>query len=116
MGHADCKARGQGDDRRTKRNGKGNTWHIGEELILMSEHRTRPNDRGSGECLADCSLPGSLGTIELGCRCRRSVEMRYMNQPWNANARRHMGNAPSTTDVYVVIREISSEEVTVSTK
>ena len=31
-----------------------------------------------------------------------------MNQPRNANARRHMGNAPSTTDVYVVIREISS--------
>ena len=74
----------------------------------MSEHRARPNDRGSGECLADCSLPGSLRTIELGCRGWRSVEVRYMHQPRNANARRNMGNAPGTIDMYVVISKISS--------
>ena len=31
-----------------------------------------------------------------------------MHQPRNANARRNMGNAPGTIDMYVVISEISS--------
>jgi hypothetical protein len=73
----------------------------------MSVHWTRSNDRGSGECLADSSLTGSLGTIELGCRGRRSVEVRYVDQPRNANARGDLGNAPSTFNVYIVIGKIS---------
>lgn len=85
----------------------GHAWHIGEELILMSEHRAWPNNRGRGKYLADRSLAGGLGAIELGCRGGRSVEMRYVNQPRNANARGNLGNAPSTLNVYVVIREIS---------
>jgi hypothetical protein len=72
----------------------------------MSEHRARPNDRSGGECLADCSLTGRLGTIELGCRSWRSVEVRYVDQPMNANARGNLGNALSTFDMYVVISEI----------
>ena len=73
----------------------------------MSEHWTRSNDRGSGKCLADSGLTGSLGTIELGCRGRRSVEVRYVDQPWNANARGDLGNAPSTFNMYIVKGEIS---------
>jgi hypothetical protein len=80
----------------------------------MSEHRARPNDRGSGECLTDCSLTGSLGTIELGCRGWRSVEVRYVDQPRNPDARGNLGNALSTFDVHIVISEIScGKEVTV---
>ncbi len=73
----------------------------------MSEHWTRSNDRGSGECLADSSLTSGLGTIELGCRGRRSVEVRYVNQPRNANARGDLGNAPSTFNMYIIKSEIS---------
>lgn len=81
----------------------------------MSEHWTRSNDRGSGECLADRSLTGSLGTIELGCRGRRSVEVRYVDQPRNANACGDFGNAPSTFNVYIVKSEISFvKDITVS--
>jgi hypothetical protein len=72
----------------------------------MSEHWTRSNDRGSGECLADSSLTSGLGTIELGCRGRRSVEVRYVNQPRDANARGDLGNAPSTFNMYIVKGEI----------
>jgi hypothetical protein len=81
----------------------------------MSEHWTRSNDRGSGECLADSSLTGSLGTIELRCRGRRSVEVRYVDQPRNANARGDLGNAPSTFNVYIIVGEISFvRDITVS--
>jgi hypothetical protein len=73
----------------------------------MSEHWTGSNDRGSGECLADSSLTGSLGTIELGCRGWRRVEVRYVDQPRNANARGNLGNAPSTFNVYILKGEIS---------
>jgi len=73
----------------------------------MSIHWTRSNDRGSGECLADSSLTSSLGTIELGCRRWRSVEVRNVDQPRNANARGDLGNAPSTFNVYIVKGEIS---------
>jgi hypothetical protein len=72
----------------------------------MSEHRARPNDRSGGERLADRSLACRLGTIELGCRSWGSVEVRYVDQPMNANARGNLGNALSTFDVYVVISEI----------
>jgi hypothetical protein len=37
-------------------------------------------DHGSEECLADSSLTGSLGTIELGCRGQQSVEVQYIMQ------------------------------------
>lgn len=73
----------------------------------MSVHWTRSDDRGGGECLADSNLTDGLGTIELGCRGRRSVEVRYVDQPRNANARGDLGNALSTFHVYVVIGEIS---------
>ena len=90
-----------------QRVGGGHTRHIGEELVLMSKHWTRSNDRGSGECFADSALTGSLGAIELGCRGRRSIEVRYVDQPWNANARRDFSNTPSTIYVYIVKSEIS---------
>ena len=81
----------------------------------MSEHWTRSNDRSSGECLADSSLTSGLGTIELGCRGRRSVEVRYVNQPRDANDRGDLGNAPSTFNVYIVKSEISFvKDITVS--
>lgn len=81
----------------------------------MSVHWTRSNDRGGGECLADSSLAGSLGTIELGCRRRRSVEVRYVDQPRNANARGNLGNASSTFKVYIIVGEISFvKDITVS--
>ena len=73
----------------------------------MSEHRARSNDCGTGECLANRTLTGSFRTIELGCRGWRSVEVRYVNQPRDANVRGNLGNALSTFDVHVVIREIS---------
>ena len=73
----------------------------------MSIHWTGSNDRGSGECLADGSLTGSLGAIELGCRSWRSVEVRYVDQPRNANTRGDLGNAPSTFSVYIVKGEVS---------
>jgi hypothetical protein len=73
----------------------------------MSIHWTRLNDRGSGEGLANSSLIGRLGTIELGSRGQRSVEVRYVDQPRNANARGHLGNVPSTFNVYIVKGEIS---------
>ena len=106
MGHAGGKSQGSGRRLKGQENG-GHTWHIGEELILMSKHRARPNDCSSGECLADRTLTGSFRTIELGGRGWRSVEVRYVNQPRDANARGNLGNAPSTFDVHVVIREIS---------
>ncbi len=74
----------------------------------MSKHRARSNDRGSGECLADRGLAGGLGTIESGRRGWRSVEVRYVDQPGNADARGDLGDAPSTFGVYVVKSEISS--------
>ena len=73
----------------------------------MSVHWTRSNDGGGRECLADSSLAGSLGTIELGRRRRRSVEVRYVDQPRNANARGNLGNASSTLKVYIIVGEIS---------
>ena len=72
----------------------------------MSEHRTRSDDRGSGECLADCVLTGCLGTIELGCRGWRSVEVRNVDQPGNANARGDFGDTPSAVGVYIVKGEV----------
>jgi hypothetical protein len=74
----------------------------------MSKHRARSNDRGSGECLADRGLAGGLGTIESGRRGWRSVEVRYVDQPGNADARGDLGDASSTFGVYVVKSEISS--------
>ena len=74
----------------------------------MSKHRARSNDRGSGECLADRGLAGGLRTIESGRRGWRSVEVRYVDQPGNADARGDLGDAPSTFGVYVVKSEISS--------
>ena len=74
----------------------------------MSKHRARSNDRGSGECLADRGLAGGLGTIESGRRGWRSVEVRYVDQPGNADARGDLGDAPGTFGVYVVKSEISS--------
>lgn len=79
----------------------------------MSIHWTRSNDCGSGECFADGSLTGSLGTIELGCRGRRGVEVRYVDQPRNANARGDFSNTPGTVNVYIVKSEISFATVSV---
>jgi len=72
----------------------------------MSEHRTRSDDRGSGECLADCVLTGCLGTIKLGRRGWRSVEVRNVDQPGNANARGDFGDTPSAVGVYIVKGEV----------
>ena len=42
-----------------------------------------------------------------GMSRQQSVEVRYVDQPRNANARRDLGNAPSTFSVYIVKGEIS---------
>ena len=73
----------------------------------MSEHRTRSNDRGSGECLADCRLASCLGTIELGRRGWRSVEVRNVDQPRNPNACGDFSDTPRAVDVYIIKGEIS---------
>jgi hypothetical protein len=74
----------------------------------MSKHRARSNDRGSGECLPDRGLADGLGTIESRRRGWRSVEVRYVDQPGDADARGDLGDAPGTFGVYVVKSEISS--------
>ena len=74
----------------------------------MPEHRARPNDRSGRERLADGGFTSGLGAIELGRRSWRSVEMRHVDQPRNANARSDPGNALSALDMDVIKSKVST--------
>lgn len=82
--------------------------HRVQQLILMSKHRPRSDNRRIRIRLTNNLLPLSLGSIKFGWRVMRRIKVRDVHQSRNLELSCNVGNRICSRNMYGPVIKVSN--------
>lgn len=86
------------------------TSHVVQHFIFITKHCRRSHNGRIGESVLDPLFPLELGAVEDGRGIGRSIQVGNMHEALNSGLRSDLGDPLRTSDMYVGILEVPTEQ------